>query len=128
MAEVPGLEVTLCLNIDRPPGNEAAEQDLVRSFVDEFRAQKWPTGRLPPVYYDPRALRPGRVVSRLHAKSVVVDERWAFVTSANLTEAAQERNIEAGVLVDDPGFARSLASQFESLIRTGQIVRANPQE
>jgi phosphatidylserine/phosphatidylglycerophosphate/cardiolipin synthase-like enzyme len=30
----------------------------------------------------------------------------SFVTSANFTEAAQERNIEAGVLLDDGTFAR----------------------
>jgi hypothetical protein len=45
-----------------------------------------------------------------------VDDEIAFVTSANFTEWAQERNLEAGVLVRDVGFARSLRNQFESLI------------
>jgi phosphatidylserine/phosphatidylglycerophosphate/cardiolipin synthase-like enzyme len=44
-----------------------------------------------------------------------VDRRVAFVTSANFTEAAQTRNIEAGALVRDDGFARRLAEHFEAL-------------
>jgi phosphatidylserine/phosphatidylglycerophosphate/cardiolipin synthase-like enzyme len=47
---------------------------------------------------------------------VVVDEERAFITSANFTEAAQERNIEAGVLLSIPGIAKSLCSQFENLV------------
>ena len=45
------------------------------------------------------------------------------VTSANFTEAAQERNIEAGVLVHDAGFARALRSQFEALVSAGDLRR-----
>src|SRR5260221_8483328 len=49
---------------------------------------------------DPRALEldgPGGV---LHA-TVVADDEVVFVTSANLTEAAFDRNIELGLLVRD---------------------------
>jgi phosphatidylserine/phosphatidylglycerophosphate/cardiolipin synthase-like enzyme len=55
----------------------------------------------------------------LHAKCIVVDDRKAFVTSANLTTAAQERNIEAGLLVEDAGLAQSLRMQFETLVGAG---------
>jgi phosphatidylserine/phosphatidylglycerophosphate/cardiolipin synthase-like enzyme len=61
------------------------------------------------VFYDPRALelvRPGGV---LHAKAVVDDE-VVFVTSANLTEAALERNIELGLLVRDRALAAAVVS------------------
>ena len=34
----------------------------------------------------------------MHAKAAVADSRVAFLTSANLTEAALERNMELGVL------------------------------
>jgi phosphatidylserine/phosphatidylglycerophosphate/cardiolipin synthase-like enzyme len=53
------------------------------------------------VFYDPRALdleSPGGV---LHAKAVVADDEAAFITSADLTEAALDRNIERGVLFRD---------------------------
>jgi hypothetical protein len=43
--------------------------------------------------------------------------------SANFTEAAQERNIEAGILVGDPAFARALRDQFESLVEARQLLR-----
>jgi phosphatidylserine/phosphatidylglycerophosphate/cardiolipin synthase-like enzyme len=39
------------------------------------------------------------------------------VTSANFTVAAHQRNIEAGVLIEDALFANSLYSQFNTLIQ-----------
>jgi phosphatidylserine/phosphatidylglycerophosphate/cardiolipin synthase-like enzyme len=53
---------------------------------------------------------------------LVIDDEIAFVTSANFTEWAQERNLEAGVLVRDGSFARSLRNQFESLIAASRLV------
>ncbi len=70
---------------------------------------------LPAIHYDPESRKHGAKRATLHAKCVVVDRRWAFVTSANFTEAAQERNIEAGVLLDHPRLAEALAGQFEAL-------------
>jgi phosphatidylserine/phosphatidylglycerophosphate/cardiolipin synthase-like enzyme len=45
------------------------------------------------------------------------------VTSANLTEAAQVRNIEAGVLLQNAVFAKELRLQFEALINRGLLRR-----
>ncbi len=42
-------------------------------------------------------------------KAVVVDDEVASVTSANLTEAALDRNIELGLLVRDRGLAASIS-------------------
>jgi phosphatidylserine/phosphatidylglycerophosphate/cardiolipin synthase-like enzyme len=39
-----------------------------------------------------------------------------FVTSANLTEAALDRNIELGVLIRDRAFALTIGSYFRKLI------------
>ena len=58
----------------------------------------------------------------LHAKALVVDEQQVFLTSANLTEAALERNVEMGVLLRDPAFARTVVAHFETLIETGSLV------
>ena len=81
--------------------------------------------RLPELFYDPRALsaEPGPKAC-LHAKCIVVDDRRAFITSANFTEAAQERNIESGVLVNDAHVARALRDQFESLVAAGLLKHA----
>jgi phosphatidylserine/phosphatidylglycerophosphate/cardiolipin synthase-like enzyme len=48
-----------------------------------------------------------------------VDGARAFVSSANFTQRGQERNIEVGVLIEDPSFATSLASQWMGLVDTG---------
>ena len=75
------------------------------------------------MYFDPRSLHgSGEDTACLHAKCIVVDDERAFVTSANLTEAAQLRNIEAGVLLQDASFARALRLQFEALMNR-QFVR-----
>ena len=63
----------------------------------------------------------------LHAKAVVADGESVFVTSANLTDAALDRNIELGILLRD----RTLAANAEKAIggcvrpRTGRAAR-NP--
>lgn len=50
-----------------------------------------------------------------HSKVVIVDSAAAFVTSANLSEAAAYRNLEVGVLVRDPEFASKLRQRFLKL-------------
>jgi phosphatidylserine/phosphatidylglycerophosphate/cardiolipin synthase-like enzyme len=99
-----------------PPPTPTPAQ-LAREFGDKVRREIWPGRRLPDFYYDPRSLSPDaqhRAV--LHAKVVVVDARYTLLTSANFTEAAQRRNIEAGVLIDDPRLATRLTQQFDKLV------------
>jgi phosphatidylserine/phosphatidylglycerophosphate/cardiolipin synthase-like enzyme len=127
MEALPDLSVRLFLNIARPAGCPAnvSEAQVVRAFAERFVGLDWPAGvRLPELFYDPRSLsaEPGPKAC-LHAKCIVVDGSRAFVTSANFTEAAQERNIETGLLVDDPHLARALRDQFESLVTAGQLRR-----
>jgi phosphatidylserine/phosphatidylglycerophosphate/cardiolipin synthase-like enzyme len=61
---------------------------------------------------------PGRV---LHAKAVVTDEEAVFITSANLTEAALDRNIELGVLIRDRALALTVSGYFQVLIDHGLV-------
>ncbi|MCC6216080.1 MAG: phospholipase [Polyangiaceae bacterium] len=125
MAEVGTLKVRLFVNVKRLDYMaEAAEREVEDAFVGWFRREIWPWELAPEVYYDPRSLSAaGSSSSCLHAKCVVVDDARAFVTSANLTEAAQLRNIEAGVLLEDAIFAKALRTQFESLIDRGYVRR-----
>jgi phosphatidylserine/phosphatidylglycerophosphate/cardiolipin synthase-like enzyme len=120
----PELRTRMFFNVSRDPGDDRSDAELTREFADRFREREWPGRRLPEVYYDPRSLsrEPGPRAC-LHAKCIVVDSTAAFVTSANFTEAAQERNIEAGVLVRSPAFAQALAAQFETLLRAGALRR-----
>jgi phosphatidylserine/phosphatidylglycerophosphate/cardiolipin synthase-like enzyme len=46
-----------------------------------------------------------------------------LVTSANFTQAAQEKNIEVGVLVRDPGFVGRLAGYFDGLLAGALLQR-----
>ncbi|MBK8688712.1 MAG: hypothetical protein IPN24_09815 [Betaproteobacteria bacterium] len=71
------------------------------------------------MFYDPRALELDGPTGVLHAKALVVDDESVFVTSANFTEAALSRNIEAGLLVRDRALAASMASHFQILIERG---------
>lgn len=122
-----GLEVRIFTNIARPRGDARSESELVRVFADRFRGEQWPRGsRLPRVLYDPRALSQTRGPRAcLHAKCLIVDDERRLVTSANFTAAAMDRNIEAGVIVHDPGFASRLRSQFDAL-EGARVVRSVP--
>jgi phosphatidylserine/phosphatidylglycerophosphate/cardiolipin synthase-like enzyme len=118
------LRVRMFLNITRPYQNEQPDAELLDSFARSFIENDWPGLRRPEVFYDPRELSTDSTNrAALHAKCVVVDNAEAFVTSANFTEAAQERNIEVGVLVRIPSFSRALAEQFENLVNHGQLRR-----
>ena len=124
MEQVPDLKVRMFVNVARPHRDDTPENQILKAFADEFRRDHWPGARLPELYYDPRSLAVGKgPKAALHAKAIVVDDTQAFVTSANFTEAAQERNIEAGVLVESASFAISLRLQFDSLVETGWLRR-----
>lgn len=116
MDAAPDLQVTLLLDIGRERGGGTARDEIVQSFARRFWSRQWPGTRRPAVFFDPRSVDPAGAGSVLHAKAVVVDDATAFVTSANLTEAAFDRNIEAGVLSRDPALAASLARHFRVLI------------
>ena len=125
MAACPGLLARLYLDVHRGHLDTSTSAELLRRFAHRFVSQDWPEGfPLPEVYYDPRSLdtEPAKR-SSLHAKCVVVDRQVAFVTSANFTEAAQERNIEAGVVVRSPRFASRLADHFDALAGVGKLVK-----
>lgn len=116
MEEVLSLEVTLLLNIERKRGDTTAAENLIRRFADRFWGQEWPGSRRPRVFFDPRALSEGGAGGVLHAKALVVDEERVLITSANLTEAALDRNIEMGVLLQDRVFAATVIAHFRSLV------------
>jgi phosphatidylserine/phosphatidylglycerophosphate/cardiolipin synthase-like enzyme len=111
----PELEVVLILNV--PPGEDAPVDRYARTFWKYH----WPWPRKPAVFYDPRGPeKTSASPACQHAKCILADGVTAFITSANFTESAHERNIELGVLFrDNPKVAQSIRSKFESLIRDG---------
>lgn len=119
-----GISVELFVNLPPGSGREEDERADEEQFLEVFARKHWPSDvRLPAIYYDPGTRKQGEKRAALHAKCVVVDGRWAFVTSANFTEAAQERNIEAGVLLDHPKLSESLVGQFAALKASRRLKR-----
>lgn len=53
----------------------------------------------------------------LHAKSLVVDDRVAFIGSYNLDPRSENLNCEAGLLVEDEAFARELRAGIDADLR-----------
>ena len=114
-AQRPELDVVLILNV--PPGEDAAVEKYARTLWKYH----WPWMRKPVVYYDPRGPEKTTAAPACqHSKCILVDGVTAFITSANFTESAQERNIELGVLFrENPMVAQSIRAKFEGLIRNG---------
>lgn len=127
MTANPALRVRFFINIARDDHSAYADRPppfWIRGFVRHFREHLWPAERLPEMYYDPRALDPEpRQRAILHAKCVVVDDARSFVSSANFSQAGQERNIEAGVVVDDAALAHQITAQFDALVQAGAVQR-----
>ncbi len=122
MDSTPDLKVTLMLNIQRKKGDTTVADDLVRKFADRFWGDDWPGKSRPRVFYDPRALESDGPAGVLHAKAVVTDDENVFITSANLTEAALDRNIEMGLLVSDRALAATVSKHFAVLIDRGLLL------
>jgi phosphatidylserine/phosphatidylglycerophosphate/cardiolipin synthase-like enzyme len=120
---LPELSARLFVHVGREWKDTREDSELLREFAHSL-ASRWPGTRRPGVFYDPRTLStdPG-VRASWHAKCVLVDDEVAFVTSANFTEWAQQRNVEAGVLVRSRDFARQLRAQFDSLVQVKAVRR-----
>ena len=113
----PDLRVRLFVNIHRKRRDDTADAVLLRKFADTFQHDLWPGKRLPEIFYDPRSLaREGKTSACLHAKCIIIDDHRALITSANFTEAAHKRNIEAGTVITDSVLARDLRAQFDTLV------------
>jgi phosphatidylserine/phosphatidylglycerophosphate/cardiolipin synthase-like enzyme len=123
MEVIPTLRVRMFFDLtvgdDRTVPRRTREAYEAR-FLRRFFGTQWCGARAPEVFHDPRTIDDARV--SLHAKCIVIDDEIALVTSANTSTAAQEENIEAGVLVEDRLFALALGKQFDDLVTAGLLV------
>lgn len=119
----PDLDVRFYVNLAREYGDDRPSAMVLAEHTRRLQEKVFTWEPRPAVYYDRRALEPGHGARAcLHAKVIVRDGTQTLITSANLTEAAQERNVEAGVLIDDAAFARGVVGQFERLVAAGVLV------
>jgi phosphatidylserine/phosphatidylglycerophosphate/cardiolipin synthase-like enzyme len=122
MIDTAGFRVRMILDVSRPRGDTSLASQIIARFKNDFLTRNWPGEPWPLVFYDPRGLEtePQRKAV-VHAKCVIADDHLAFVTSANLTEAAQEKNVEVGVLIESHEKVRQLKAYFEGLIEASLL-------
>lgn len=122
----PELRVRMFVNVGRDWDDTTSDDaSLIHAFVERFRRGLWPGERMPELFHDPRALLTRDQTKEracMHAKCIVVDGVEVLITSANFTQAAQARNIEAGLLVKDGTTARRVIEQFEGLVDAGRLL------
>ena len=88
-------------------------QQLGRVVATRASLLQWPAERRP---RDERGH-----AGLMHVKAAVADSRVAFLTSANLTEAALERNMELGVLIRGGGLPASIERLIDALLESGEL-------
>jgi phosphatidylserine/phosphatidylglycerophosphate/cardiolipin synthase-like enzyme len=126
----PELSVRIFANVERHDSPDTVDRDAsywVNRFRKHFTERLWPGKRLPELFYDPRSLAPepgDRAI--LHAKCVIIDNSQVFLTSANFTQAGQQRNLEAGLLLEHPTLAHDLTAQFDALVRSAALLPIHP--
>jgi phosphatidylserine/phosphatidylglycerophosphate/cardiolipin synthase-like enzyme len=119
-----GLDAAMFVDIEGHADTPSGAKAYAERAIDQLIADNWPFGPpFPTIYYDPRSAIAGPPWVSLHAKCIVVDDTFAFITSANFTERGQHRNIEAGVCIEDPDFAERLAAQWRALVARGLVER-----
>ena len=123
MNVLPELNVRMFLDVQRGPGDTSAGSEVVKRFAERFKSHDWPAASpLPAVYYDRRSLDlNGKQRACLHAKCVVVDGEAVFISSANFTEAAQQRNIEMGLIVRSQWLGERVTRYFDTLLAAGSL-------
>ena len=77
------------------------------------------------VWASGKKIFPGQLSGAVHAKCAVADGGLAFITSANLTAAAMERNMELGVLVKGGDLPFELHRHLEALISTKVVEKVD---
>jgi phosphatidylserine/phosphatidylglycerophosphate/cardiolipin synthase-like enzyme len=124
------LDATFVLEVPSDNKDGRSKQQRIDATVQDFFGDVWTwTDVRPRLYIDPRTAgwnpdpeHPrGGYYALMHAKAVVVDAEFCIVGSANFTDAGTTRNIEAGVLLRNPTFARTLLRQWQGLIANGML-------
>lgn len=118
----PNLKARLILNISRNRNDTTDSAQLIAKFKNDFTKSTWPGSRLPELWYFPQALEMDwKSRASLHSKVIIVDRKRLLISSANLTDAAHDKNIETGVILESSKNAERITSYFESLADKGLL-------
>jgi cardiolipin synthase len=86
---------------------------LGRVVAAQATLLQWPTDRRPRDEQGHAGL--------MHVKAAVADSKVAFLTSANLTEATLERNMELGVLIRGGTLPAAIDRLIDALMESGEL-------
>ena len=111
-----GVALRIVMGDREARSDQAIEQQrrqLGRSVVGRATLLQWP--------HDRRSRDEQGHAGMMHIKAAVADSRSAFLTSANLTEAALERNMELGVLLRGGNLPAAIDRLFDALLESGEL-------
>ena len=115
-----GVNVTLILETPDDPGGPLVI-DPAHPFApikDAASFYRWPLEAREPSF---------AAAARLHAKCVIADRSSALITSANLTSAGINDNIELGVLIEAGPLSGNLHRHLELLAEKGSLEEVEAQ-
>lgn len=96
---------------------------VANRFRKRFLETCWPGSAAPELLHDPRPFAEDLSLRGVqHSKIVLIDRCAALVTSANFTQAAQSKNIEAGFLTRDRHQVERIADYFDALQQTQRLI------
>lgn len=131
LVNIPNVEVAINAAVKRGVNVrmllESEDKEGSNGFIDTINRLYVNIPNLK-LYIWPRENResPQGGFARVHAKCAVADRRVAFITSANLTAAALDRNIEMGVNIEGGSIPENIFSQLSSMINSKEILRYKP--
>jgi len=113
-----GVTVSLVLESKKESGGKirfGGIKSLKRSVRKKSRIYIWPE--------DKRPESDDGKKGALHAKCAVADASKLLVSSANLTDAAMQLNIEMGILISGGGLPQQVAANLTKMVSDQTIVR-----
>jgi len=113
-----GVDVSLLLETPQSSHYKITHNPM-GDFSDEFKTKAsfyiWP--------YKNRKIEGDDQTGSLHAKFILQDNQRLFITSANLTQYAMDRNIELGVIIEDQDVVEKFFHNLEMLVAKNIITR-----
>lgn len=91
--------------------------DSKKRFLEPFNRMWKPEVTKPTIYiYKPGLETASDDRSKMHAKTLVIDETRMLITSANMTGLAMNENIEVGISLEAPRAVRKISHMINELI------------
>lgn len=113
-----GVEISLLLETPQSSHYKVRVDPLENindDLMNKLNLYIWP--------YKKRIIEGDPHTGSLHAKFILQDQTKLFISSANLTQSAMDRNIELGVIIEDPTVIQKMRHHLDVLISENVITR-----